>query len=533
MKRNRIFMVVLSLLLTTSAGLAAAEPLRAASRWLAGLPSLTEPRQEVAVAELGGKIYVAGGVRGDGTPVNTMEFYDPRIGRWTATTSVPATGGNMALVAYNGKLYAMGGLPAISNVHVFDPESRQWEALSDMPTPRGGFGAAVIGTKIYTAGGVNSDGVMGALYVYDVTRGTWSQLSDMPTPRYNLAVAAIGGKLYTVGGRADGDLTLGMVEVYDPETDTWSIPGAMPTGRSDMASAVFDNELYIMGGEGNRAHPSGVYAVTEIYNPQQNQWRTGPPMPTPRHGTGAALINNSIYVPGGAQGQGIEISRVTEVLLGSVEALFLPHVPVGNGMSTEITLTNFSTDLPASGVMEFFAPSGEPTTLNINGRLLGSVPLAIAPHGSATFTAEAGLTDPLRVVYAAVFTDYPLNGGVIFRSGPSVAGVAAGRLFRRFLLPVQVNESRQTNTGLALLNPGADAATVTLTLNKEDGTELASTSVSLQAARQFSRFITEFFPEVNFSNFRGTIVGSSSKAIAGVTILVTGTQLTSIPLTGE
>ena len=48
---------------------------------------------------------------------------------------------------------------------------------------------------------------------------------------------------------------------------------------------------------GERA--GGVFAENEAYDPGTDTWAEMAPMPTPRHGTGAAVIENALYIPGG------------------------------------------------------------------------------------------------------------------------------------------------------------------------------------------------------------------------------------------
>ena len=50
-----------------------------------------------------------------------------------------------------------------------------------------------------------------------------------------------------------------------------------------------------MGGEGTNR----VYGQNEAYDLQADRWESYAPMPTPRHGMGAAAIGDMIYVAGG------------------------------------------------------------------------------------------------------------------------------------------------------------------------------------------------------------------------------------------
>jgi len=53
------------------------------------LSPMASARQEVAVAEVGGKVYVIGGFGEAYGPTNAVEVYDPARDRWESAASVP------------------------------------------------------------------------------------------------------------------------------------------------------------------------------------------------------------------------------------------------------------------------------------------------------------------------------------------------------------------------------------------------------------------------------------------------------------
>jgi N-acetylneuraminic acid mutarotase len=74
---------------------------------------------------------------------------------------------------------------------------------------------------------------------------------------------------------------------------------------------VFDGKVFVFGGEYKRATRKDV----ESYDSATDQWRRWAPMPTARHGLGAAVIGRSIYVIAGGPKPGVSFSSVNEVFM--------------------------------------------------------------------------------------------------------------------------------------------------------------------------------------------------------------------------
>src|SRR5262245_45081047 len=72
--------------------------------WTIGTP-MPSARTEVAVAEVGGKIYVVGGFGGE----RELEIYDTATDRWSRGAAIPRALHHAAAVGWQGKLYVVGG----------------------------------------------------------------------------------------------------------------------------------------------------------------------------------------------------------------------------------------------------------------------------------------------------------------------------------------------------------------------------------------------------------------------------------------
>jgi N-acetylneuraminic acid mutarotase len=282
----------------------AATPADGGNSW-ATAPPMREPRQEVGVA------YVCGGFGLGGVTVATVEAYDTTSGSWTTLAPMPVALNHPAAAALGGKVYVFGGDSPTRTENValeLDPQANAWTMRSRMPTARNAAVAIPLGDRIYVIGGTPGGRDVEA---YHPGSDTWTRLQPMPTPRNHLAGGASSGRLYVVGGRPP--LTLNVVEAYDPTTNGWSTRTPMPTGRSGHAAVVVRGCLYVFGGEGNALRPDGVFPHNEAYDPRRDAWESLAPMPTPRHGIGAAAVGERVFIAGGASLQGLGISAAHEI----------------------------------------------------------------------------------------------------------------------------------------------------------------------------------------------------------------------------
>lgn len=293
------------------------------SEWM-GLRPLPSPRQETAVVELGGRVYVIGGFDRNQAIVPTVERYDPATDAWTALKEIPRALHHANAAVVNDKLYIVGALAqvgadtfaAIGDIYEYDADTNAWTSRGTMPpgTERGASLVATLDGEIYVAGGLRG-GAVADFSSFSPGTGQFTDRRPLPEARDHGVGVAVGGRFYTVGGRGGGiGAHTARVDAYDPATNQWSERTPMPTSRGGMAGAVVNGRIIVAGGEGNAAQTTGVFDQTEMFDPVTNLWMTLAPMKTPRHGTGAAAIGETFYVPGGATVQGFGAVATVEAL---------------------------------------------------------------------------------------------------------------------------------------------------------------------------------------------------------------------------
>jgi N-acetylneuraminic acid mutarotase len=308
------------------------------ARWESRAP-VPEGRTEVSVAADDSLIYLIGGYgRGEGrrpSAPRAMLVYDPAADRWTTAGEIPEGLNHSALAAVEGKLHIIGGFressrSATGAVRIYDPARRTWRDGAPMPTARGALAVAVLDGKIHAIGGNAARGMdlethdhgvaardrsVGTHEVYDPAQDKWTRLEPMFTARNHLGAAAVAGKIHVVGGRVPGNMELRTHEIYDPATDSWETGPPMPTGRSGIAAVAHRGRLYVFGGETVRRFSSKTFDAAERFDRGTGRWELLPPMPTARHGLGAASFGEAIYVLSGGPRPRLTLGDANERLV--------------------------------------------------------------------------------------------------------------------------------------------------------------------------------------------------------------------------
>jgi hypothetical protein len=276
-------------------------------------------RHEISYVYYNGNFYLTGD-RG----FLQHEVYNASTNSWGTAAPLPTEAHHAQAVEFNGLIYYLGGLVGPYPDHVtplvriFNPSSNTWSEGTPMPASRqrGGGGTALHGGLLYVAGGLIDDstgtgheGASSPMFdVYNPATGTWTSLPNMPHARDHFHAAVVGNKLYAIAGRAGGgpnffNAVIPEVDVYDFGTATWTtLPASsnIPTPRAGTGTAVLGDEIIVIGGEGN----GNAYNNVEAFDTTTGTWRTLAPMPTARHGIQAAVCNGGIYIVDGGLKQG-------------------------------------------------------------------------------------------------------------------------------------------------------------------------------------------------------------------------------------
>lgn len=176
-----------------------------------GAPMPT-PRFNAAAAVLDGKLYVAGGsTRSAADLTDVVEIYDIGNDRWTAGAPLPSPR-QTELVAWGGKIYALGGFPgegSSDECYAYDPQQDEWRTLAALAYPVSAHRAVALGSELYTFGSYDA-----LDQVLRFKARKWERVAVPFLPRRHAGLAADRDRVWIIGGTTDGTKALDAIQEF-------------------------------------------------------------------------------------------------------------------------------------------------------------------------------------------------------------------------------------------------------------------------------------------------------------------------------
>lgn len=246
--------------------------------------------------------------------------FQPGGTAWTSTAFTYDSPQEAASVVHEGAIYSFGGLENDGGtyrsgaVYRYTPGLADTEYFSDLPEAMGvsGATAGAIGDTVYLGGGVWDDDE-GASYTrerllaYRPADDHWEAI-PVPAPEADqtwlasayMTSATVGDRWYLFGGQTAPDAApLGQVSVFDPADRTWRRLAPMPTPRSGAAAVVVDGKIWVIGGLIAGFEASDA---VEVFDPATGRWEARPRLRSGRYMPAVGLVGGKIVVAGGLDG---------------------------------------------------------------------------------------------------------------------------------------------------------------------------------------------------------------------------------------
>ena len=136
---------------------------------------------------------------------------------------MPTPRDHLAAASAGGKLYAIGGRVEVDfnlnldNNQEYDPATDSWTFKSVLPTARSGIAAAALDGVIFVFGGEGTNGTFSENEAYDAATDTWGAGAPMPTARHGIGAAVVGDEIFVMtGGPTPGFSTTPVSEAFTP-----------------------------------------------------------------------------------------------------------------------------------------------------------------------------------------------------------------------------------------------------------------------------------------------------------------------------
>lgn len=128
--------------------------------------ALPSPRSDLVVGVSGGKLYAIGGALREGGQwyyFGNVEEFDPATNTWKNKKPMPTLRSDCALAVLGGKFYIAGGICTIegskhsltlNDIEVYDPSRDRWTKTFPLSGVRFSLGLAGVRGKLYSVGGI-------------------------------------------------------------------------------------------------------------------------------------------------------------------------------------------------------------------------------------------------------------------------------------------------------------------------------------------------------------------------------------------
>ena len=304
----------------------------------------------------------------------------------------------------------------------------------------------------------------------------------------------------------------------------------------ELADAITGIKLFWAGAQTRRANgglthallwaPSEFEAASSIAHLDEDAYPSG--------------TSNSLMTPQIARG---EVSQNPGPLLRAMlkdmdytvrsQVLQIPHFGVGDGLNSDIVVTNRSSSETVAVSVDAWDPQGSELDGDTLFGAAGADRFDLPPLGSRTLTLSAGGGGLLTGSITVSTDDVPVSAVVRFDLvGTGITGVGASPRLRAAVAPVR--RSGGLSTGIAVRNTELAEQKVDLTLKDESGEEVAggTSSRTIPAGGQFAAFIQEIFPDAVTTGFKGEICIRAQAGLVSVVALEleTGRAFTTLPV---
>lgn len=199
----------------------------------------------------------------------------------------------------SSRLLALAAVLQLAACHPRTPAPAAWDRVAPMIQPRAAHAVVATDEAIYALAGTGRGGAP----VLDVERfdgERWAVETTLPGRGCNApAAVALDGRIFLIGGfDTTTNTPLDRVDVYDPSTHAWSEAAPLPAPRGGHAAAVLDGRIHVLGGGNSQS----TLADHDAYDPDTGTWTAFAVLPRAEGSPAAVVHDGKLYAIGGRSG---------------------------------------------------------------------------------------------------------------------------------------------------------------------------------------------------------------------------------------
>ncbi|HSV19997.1 MAG TPA: kelch repeat-containing protein [Casimicrobiaceae bacterium] len=174
-----------------------------------------------------------------------------------------------------------------------------WSAAPSMHHGRAAHAVVAAGGALYALAGTGARGAP-VLVVERFDGLQWHDETRLPGRGVNAPAAAVlGNRIYLIGGfDTVSNVPVASVHVYDTLTHAWSRAAPLPAPRGGHAAVVMEDGIHVIGGGNDRT----TLADHDVYDPRSDTWRALPPLPRAEGSPAATVLDGRLVAVGGRSG---------------------------------------------------------------------------------------------------------------------------------------------------------------------------------------------------------------------------------------
>ena len=334
--------------------------LRIAAR---GAGSLSEPLQDAAVASVGGKLVVLGGLNAADTSTADVRTVAGR--RVRTIGRLPGAFHDGAAVGIGSSVYELGGgdgVRQLDQILKVNPGTGTAERVGSLPAPSSDHSAALVRGTAYVVGGYTGTKWLNTIVAWRPGAAA-RVVGRLPTPLRYAAVAAAAGRIVVAGGSLPAGTASRAIYVFDPASGAVRRLGALPAATTHAAAAAIGDTVLVIGGR--TAQPDTPQSRIVAVNPLTGRARVAGRLPAALSDASAATLGTRVLVVGGR-------GRATVAELTSLTSTTAPVSPRRRRRATSFGFNVYAHDGPnalspvVSGVTpRVYVPNSASNTVDV------------------------------------------------------------------------------------------------------------------------------------------------------------------------